>query len=62
MITSTSNLRQYDNTNELCRLGGGGGWRFYLHVSTLILARISNNMPSKVWDEITYLFPKSILF
>ena len=29
---------------------------FYKHGSTLIPARISNHMPSKVWDEITYPF------
>ena len=30
--------------------------RFYYHGSTLIPAWISNLMPSKVWDEITYPF------
>ena len=30
--------------------------RFYLHGLTLIPAWISNHMPSKVWDEITYPF------
>ena len=29
---------------------------FYQHGLTLILASISNHMPSKVWDEITYPF------
>ena len=29
---------------------------FYLHGLTLIPAWISNHMPSKVWDEITYPF------
>ena len=28
-----------------------------LHGTTLIRTRISNRMPSKVWDEITYPFP-----
>ena len=31
---------------------------FYKHGSTLILAWISNHMPSEVWDEITYPIPK----
>ena len=31
---------------------------FYQHGWTVILAWISNHMPSKVWDEITYPFPK----
>ena len=31
---------------------------FYLHGLTLILAWISNHMPNKVWEEITYPFPK----
>ena len=29
---------------------------FYKHGLTLILAWISNHMPSKMWDEITYPF------
>ena len=29
---------------------------FYWHVLTIIPAWISNHMPSKVWDEITYPF------
>ena len=29
---------------------------FYYHGLTLISAWISNHMPSKVWDEITYSF------
>ena len=29
---------------------------FYKHGLTLIPAWISNYMPGKVWDEITYLF------
>ena len=31
---------------------------FYIHGLTLIPAWISNPMPSKVWDEISYPFPK----
>ena len=30
---------------------------FYSHGLYLILAWINNNMPRKIWDEITYLFP-----
>ena len=32
---------------------------FYSHGVTLIPAYVSNNMPSKVWDEIISPFPNS---
>ena len=36
----------------------GEGWIFfYYHELTLFPAWISNHMPNKVWDEITYPFP-----
>ena len=31
---------------------------FYQHGLTSILVWISNHMPNKVWDKITYPFPK----
>ena len=34
------------------------GAPFFWHGLALITAWVSNHMYSKVWDEITYLFPK----
>ena len=33
-------------------------FRFYWHVATLIPVWLSNHIHSKVWDEVTYPFPK----
>ena len=56
MLENYKKFAEYNLTmrDSICL---GSHWlHFYWHGLTLIPVRISNQMPSKVWDEITYLF------